>query len=415
MLLEFAVENYLSIKEEQVLSMLASKADKSLPDNLLDFRVASDRILNGAVIYGANASGKSNLLHSIRKMKSLVVNSGKLNEGDSIPVIPFLFDTLCEAKPSKFEICCTIKNIKYVYGFSVSKERVHEEYLYYYPKARKSLIFNRHEDEYNFTKDKEEQGVLSKRTLPNRLYLAEATNWNYTETRPVFKWFKEELIVEGSSHAEPMTTAHKALQDELFSKFTKKLLHQADLGINNFEVEKKILSIEELPDEMPKTVKEALAGEDWISIQIGHLLDNEIHRISLSDESDGTQRLFGLSAHLYDVLQKGGILVIDELENSLHPLIVQFLVSLFADKTQNQYGAQLIFSTHNTSLLNLELFRRDQIWFTEKHPEKLSTELYSLFDIKARKDENPAKGYLIGRYGAIPVLGSGILFPVDGQ
>jgi AAA15 family ATPase/GTPase len=244
--------------------------------------------------------------------------------------------------------------------------------------------------------------------------LAEATNWNYTETRPVFKWFKEKLIIEVSSHAEPITTAHKVLQDELFSKFTKKLLHQVDLGINNFEVEKKILSIEELPEEMPKPVKEVLAGEDWISIQIGHLLDNEIHRISLSDESDGTQRIFGLSAHLYDVLRKGGILVIDELENSLHPLIVQFLVSLFADKTQNQNGAQLIFSTHNTSLLNLELFRRDQIWFTEKHPEKLNTELYSLFDIKARKDENPAKGYLMGRYGAIPVLGSGILFPVDG-
>ncbi|MDD3889886.1 MAG: AAA family ATPase, partial [Syntrophomonadaceae bacterium] len=128
-----------------------------------------------------------------------------------------------------------------------------------------------------------------------------------------------------------------------------------------------------------------------------------------------TQKIFGLSLYLYDVLLNGGILVIDELENSLHPHIVQFLANLFADPMQNKNGAQLIFSTHNTSLLNLELFRRDQIWFTEKNPEQLSTELYSLFDIKARRDENPAKGYLTGRYGAIPVLGSGILFPVDNQ
>lgn len=414
MLLEFAVENYLSIKEEQVLSMLASKADKSLPDNLLESAAIKDKILNSAVIYGANASGKSNVLHSIGKMRSLVVNNSSVDEGDQIPVVPFMFDALYKTSPSKFEICCLIDNIKYVYGFSVSREKVYDEYLYYYPNGRKSLIFDRHENEYKFTKDKEEQLILSKRTMQNRLYLPDATNWNYTETRPVYKWFKEKLMVDLSSNAESLV-AKKIMADGLFARFTKKLLDQADLQINNIEVEKKVITTEDLPDDMPEEIKTFLSGKDAISIQLGHLIGDEVHELSLANESDGTQKIFGLSLYLYDVLLNGGILVIDELENSLHPHIVQFLANLFADPMQNKNGAQLIFSTHNTSLLNLELFRRDQIWFTEKNPEQLSTELYSLFDIKARRDENPAKGYLTGRYGAIPVLGSGILFPVDNQ
>lgn len=413
MLLEFAVENYLSIKEEQILSMLASKADKSLPDNLLEFGNQKSKILNAAVIYGANASGKSNLLHALKKMKSLVVDSSKINEGDSIPVVPFIFDALYNQKPSKFEICCVIEEIKYIYGFYVNEEKVYEEYLYYYPNGRKSLIFDRHENQYKFTIDKEEQLALSKRTLPNRFYLAEATNWNYAETRPMYKWFKEKLIVNISSNVEAFA-GNRVKNDKIFGSFTKRLLAQADIGISNIEVQKKTLTNEDLPEDMPEMLKTFLSGKNAISIEFGHLVEGEVYSLSLANESDGTQRIFGLSPYFYDAMLNGGILVIDELENSLHPIIVRFLVSLFADKTQNQNGAQLIFSTHNTSLLDLDLFRRDQIWFTEKHPEQLSTELYSLFDIKARKDENPARGYLMGRYGAIPIVGSGILFPIDG-
>lgn len=413
MLVEFSVENFLSIKDKITLSMLASK-DSTYDYHLIPSTPLRQKpLLKTTAIYGANASGKSNLLKAVFFFKNFILNSHKMQQGDEIKTTPFKLDENLIGKPSRLEIVFIFNEIKYAYGFSVDKQKVHDEYLYYFPKGRQSLIFERtNTNEYTFTIDRKEQKELSSRTPQNILYLSSATRWNYQKTAVPFEWIRKHLRVV-TSH-EKMSfldfTAEMVFQNPGIIDTVNQFLLEADLGINALKVTKETTKKEKTAKEFAGEWQRMFSTDESITLQTQHVgVDKEGSEkklyFKLEEESDGTQKFFSMLGPFIDVLKNGYVLFIDELEASLHPHLTKFLVNLFHNPHQNENNAQLIFTTHDTNLLNL--LRRDQVWFTEKNPQKGSTDLYSLLEFSPRKDQNIEKGYLAGRYGAVPFLGDG--------
>jgi hypothetical protein len=408
MLIEFSVENFRSIKEKVTLSMVAS-SDKSLENNnLISVKpeiMKKDRLLKSAVLYGANASGKSNVIMALGFLRNLVMNSHKHQKGDKINCIPFKLDEEYLSKPCKFEVIFIKNDIEYIYGLSVTGEKVVDEYLYYYPGSRRAAIFQRSStNNYKFTVDEKQQEFISQRTLDNVLYLSKSTQENYSKTSDAFEWFKDDLSVIGpTDHPILRDFTAMLLNNQNVKPIILRALSEADLGIVDVSTStKKIILANE--NELEKTeIKTLHEG-----------CDNEGNRMAIpfnfNEESEGTQKLFFLIGSWIEALVNGRILVVDELDTKLHHSLNVFLIKLFHDPTQNKNNAQLIFTTHNTNLLDLDLFRRDQIWFTEKNPEYGNTNLYSLAEYSPRKDENIQKGYLLGRYGAIPFIKENKIF-----
>lgn len=430
MLIEFSVENFLSFKDKTVFSLLAS-SDDSLQYNLINLN--GKKLLKSAAIYGHNASGKSNLIKAINFMKMFVINSHKNQRGDLIRVKSFKLDENIIAKPSSFEAIFIRNNIKYIYGFSVNQNQIEKEYLFSYPNNRKTTIFYREKQNYKFTMSKKEQKELSNRTLENVLYLSSSANWNFVHTSNAFDFFKKDLDVIYASKMTPKLTVEIFNKDEkLKNLIVTSLTKVADLGIKDLQASIKEVSTEEMPKDMPKPM------QDFISIlakeakKMSEALDDNVdipkekrgvyreiintyHEgidkngnptqvlFDFYEESKGSIQFFELLGPIIMTLVKGGVLFVDELETSLHTHLVEFLISRFNNKDINIYDAQLVFTTHNTTLLKQDIFRRDQIWFTQKN-EKQSTELYSLLEFKPRKDESIEKRYLSGRYGAIPYI-----------
>lgn len=423
MLIEFNVQNFRSIKEEVTLSLVASP-DRSLDNNLIDTDVLKkDNLLRSAVIYGANASGKSNLILAFHTLRHLVMNSHMFQKGNKIDYFPFKLDMKYLYKPSKFEVVFIRNDIKYIYGVSFTNEKIIGEYLYYYPKGRKALIFDRKDtNNYRFAIDKKEQKFISKKTLDNVLYLSNSTQLNYKKTSEAFDWFKDTLgVIRATDHPRLTDfTIQSANKDIKIKEFVLKALAEADLGINGFSTSFEKILIDEIPIAFQKQVKAMMSNnegdlEKRIIKTVHKALDENGNEICTEfdfdeEESEGTKRLFALIGPWIDTLNNGRVMIVDELDTKLHHLLNVFLIKLFHDPTQNKNNAQLIFTTHNTNLLDLDLFRRDQIWFTEKNPSYGSTDLYSLVEYSPRKDRDIRKGYLAGRYGAIPFIGDDRIF-----
>jgi len=412
MFIEFSAANFLSINDKITLNLLASK-DNSLDYHLIKSPVLKEKsLLKTSAVYGANASGKSNVLKALYFFKNFILNSHKMQQGDEINIVPFKLDEKSIDKPSQFEIVFIFNGIRYAYGFSVDYEKVYEEYLYYFPKGRQSLVFERENtNEYTFTVDKKEQKELSMRTPQNTLYFSSATRWNYQGTAAPFEWLRNHLKVV-TTH-EKMSfwrfTAQLASQDGGIIKTINQSLMEADLGINALKISKEKTSNDTARELNGEWQPMFPAGKS-LTLHTQHVgIDKEGNEktlyFKLEEESDGTQKFFSLLGPFIDVLMNGYVLFIDELEASLHPHLTKFLVNLFHNPAQNKNNAQLIFTTHDTNLLNL--LRRDQVWFTEKNPKTGSTDLYSLLEFSPRKDQNIEKGYLSGRYGAVPFLGDG--------
>lgn len=431
MLIEFSIENFRSFKEKVTLSLLAS-SDKSLDNNLIKTDVLNKyNLLRTEVIYGANASGKSNIVFALISLNKLVMNSHQFQKGTKIDYSPFKLDEKYLSLPSKFEVILIKNNIRYVYGVSFTSEKIIDEYLYYYPEGRKALIFERKDtDNYRFTTDKKEQKFLSEKTLQNVLYLSNSTKLNYRKTSDVFDWFKDTLRIIGTTdHPQLIEDSIESLnKDKKLKEFILKGLNEADLGIVDISASIEKVSIEDLdeteisPEFVPFFKKNFMLQTSSEDIQLINMEIKTFHKVlneygkelkisfDFEDESEGTKRLFSLIGIWIDVLRNGRILIVDELDTKLHHLLNILLIKLFHDPTQNTFNAQLIFTTHNTNLLDLDLFRRDQIWFTEKNPSFGNTDLYSLIEFSPRKDKNIQKGYLAGRYGAIPFIGDERIF-----
>ncbi len=417
MLIEFRVRNFKSFKEEQVLSMVAS-SDKSLLDNTSEIPDLGVSLLRSAVVYGANASGKSNLLEALVTMGALVTQSVESEPGAKIPVTPFLLDEGCAQAPSNFEISFIHEGIRYEYGFSADSEQVHEEWLNAYPKGRTQTWFERlassadEPDKWYFGPNlKGEKKSLTQMVRPNALFLSVAAKFAHEQLTPVYKWFSDNL--RGINLSDVFRRqAMKAFtlrtidgEPEIHSRVVN-FLREADFGISNVIVKKRPFSEMKAPmDLFSSEFRAKLMESESLEAEMIHSAQSVETPFSWEAESCGTRRFFAMSGPWLFSLDRGLVLVVDEIDSSLHPSLVRKLIQMFHDSEVNSNNGQLIFNTHDTTQLDGTLFRRDQIWFVEKDDAGAS-HLYPLLDFKPRKHEALEKGYLQGRYGAIPFIGS---------
>ena len=398
MLIQFSVENYLSIKDKVVLSLLSSR-DNEHPEHLI--ADGNKNYLKSAVIYGANASGKSNVLNAFWFMVNYVLTSHNQQLHKTIARSPFKFDPETPARPSSFEVIFTTEGVRYAYGFSVTDKAVTEEYLYYYPNGRQALIFERkNTKDFRFTVDVDEQNTLKERTSANKLYLSVASNWSYAKVIPVLEWFASCQIITKNSVADAYGIEAEQLKDDDYRRVIASMLRVADLGIQALQMRDS--------DPAPSQRSDIFANID--AIHTVHDANGNAcsYALNMAEESDGTNSYFKLIGVVKKVLDEGTLLIVDELDAHLHPLLTKHLVSLFNSVEFNPNGAQLIFTSHNTNLLDLDVLRRDQIWFAEKDELTAATDLFSLQAFSIRKDTKLEKGYLIGHYGAIPFIKGGL-------
>ena len=414
MLVEFNTTNLRSFRSTQNLSLAKGKGSE-LQNNSFEVEgIKGLDLLRSVAIYGANASGKSNLLKSIRTMKQVVTATSQ--RGSKLPLVPFKLDSDSTNQPTEFEIVFVVDGVRYQYGFSATEDKIFEEWLFAYPKGRAQKWFERHWDsetnQYqwqfssSFTGTKQ---VWQNATRDNSLFLSTAVQLNSHQLKPVFDWFKNTLRFSSIGGFDPDYSASLCLQNK--KEDILKFLHAADLNINDIRVETEDFTPAALPTDMPELLREIIINnmknEKMLNIQTVHM-DNQGNHIEfdLEEESDGTQKFFAFAGPWIDVLTNGYILFVDELHDNLHPKLVQFLVELFHNKETNPKNAQLIFTTHETSILNQDVFRRDQIWFCERNKEQESV-VYPLSDFSPKKGkENLEVAYLSGRYGALPFIRS---------
>ena len=417
MLIEFSVTNFQSIRERQTLSLATGSGSELEGSNTFDTGVPNcPKLLRSAVIYGPNGAGKSNLFKAVQFMQWFIANSATTTqEGQKIPVTHFKFDKTHKNKPSEFEIIFIQDNVRYQYGFFVNETRVVREWLLAYPHGKSQhwfeRSFNESANEYQWTfgsKFKGERNLWKSSTRSNTLFLSTAVQLNSEQLKPVFHWLSSKLIlVVGNIALNPALTFELFQQKDGMEKLIR-FMKAADIGIEKFELKEEEvlqpyfsqsagLDVRQPPMSLPKHYK-VLAWHKMID-------SKEFVPLNLEEESAGTIKLFVQAGGWLKALGEGATLLFDEMDNSLHPLIVRFLVKLFHNTDINRYDAQLLLTTHDTSLLDDDIFRRDQVWFIEKD-QNSSSHLYSLLDFSPRKDEALEKGYLRGRYGALPFVGS---------
>ncbi len=390
MLIQFTIENHRSIRDTAVISFAASK-DKSL-DSCLLHPDEKKTLLPALALYGANAAGKSNVLHALMTMKNMVVGDiAKISKGQKLPFEPF-GDAVA---PTSFEIVFMYNGIRYAYGFSFDEKKIHNEYLYHWPNGREALIFSRENGKYEFRENVSEQITLSNRTPENKLYLVSSNDWNLPQTENAYRWFLEKLtIFMEQAPASSETVAHIVSGDDKKARILKEMLI-ADLGISD-------VTIRNSDSKVPIiTTTHRVKGEDG---SVSHF------QLLMEQESAGTQRFFSRIGGWLQALESGSLLVVDEIEDSLHPLLTRRLIEMIQDSSINTKGAQLLFTTHDAMLLDLTFLRRDQIWFAEKNERSCATEIYALSTFSPRKGENIRKGYLQGRFGAVPFIGGDALW-----
>ena len=401
MIINFTVGNYRSFKDKKVLSMEAT-AIKELNESVIEKE--GYRLLPSAVIYGANSSGKSNLLKAIGRFKKIINSSSKLNSTDKLKISPFLLNQETAKETSFFEIELLLDNVAYRYGFTANNQKVYEEWLYTKEgKAKKEkCLFVRTEEGIGIADDYNEGKGLEEKVRDNGLFLSTIDSFNGEIAKKIIYKIDNFWIISGINHESWSGFTNDMCNienpDLSFQQEIQDFLKSMNVGFNRFE----------LPED------EKLAKE--IKAYTIHNLYNEQGevigetRFSMKEhESSGTNKLFDLAALVISQLMLGDLLVVDELDSKLHPLLTQHIIKLFNNPKTNPKGAQLIFATHDTNLLNVKTFRRDQIWFTEKdHSE--ATDLYSLAEFrepegnKIRKDRSFEKDYINGRYGAIPYI-----------
>ena len=422
MLIEFSTANFRSIRERQTLSLVASNKYADLRGNLLpggSTGRSGESLLKGAAVYGPNASGKSNLLRALWFMAQFVATSAVRLPEAPTGAAPFAFDSDSKHRPSDFEAFIVVDGVLYQYGYAVDASVVHQESLYAFPSGRRQRWFlrtRRDDGDYSWQTGKAfrlDPGVRTK-VRPNNLLLSVGPQFNDARLLPLHRWFASSLKFANLG-ADVMTGA----QDVLAPNFTAelisaggnerravlRLLEAADVGVRGANVTRHEVPVADLPlEHLPAALVRQLSAQgkiEGLRITLQHLgAEGQTFDLDLDQESAGTQRFFELAGPWLDTLDRGHVLLVDELETSLHPVLVQELLRLFFGP-RNQSGAQLVFTTHDPMLLDSGILRRDQVWFTERQ-DGGGTCLYPLSDFKPRNDELLLRGYLSGRYGALP-------------
>jgi len=412
MLLQFTVNNYKSIKDTTIFSMATSSKDSGNA-----FKVKKYELLQSAILYGANASGKSNFLKALAFMRRIVLNIDKvILSTDSLKHYPFKLNTETEDSSSSFEMVFFIKETKYRYGFEIDKNTVYSEWLYADENGKESKLFYRDidENELYINRIKFKEGLKLK-VSKNQLFLWKCDQEEGKISASILKWFSHLNMIDGMEHEQYIDEAMKQMKNDTFKKELVELIKTADIGIEDVFLEEEDVPRSVIEDMiLPSELKEKLLeSNDLKSLSLltqhkkfdenNNEIGNTIFELD-REESKGTRKFFKMSAPILNTLREGKVLIIDELDASLHPMLTKHLIKLFHDDKINTKNAQLIFATHDTNLLNESMFRRDQIWLTEKDKYG-ATELYSLAQFKnVRKNEDFEKKYIQGKYGAVPYL-----------
>lgn len=420
MLVNFRVENFKSFKDLAEFSMESTKL-KNLKDSNT-FSVQNMSLLKSAVIYGANASGKSSLLDAIRSMSSIVRNSVDIEKSKNYRARPFLLNKETENKRTIFEIEFIVASTIYRYGFEIDiNSSILKEWLFQKnlaPRSRYVSLFERELNDIVIGSNFKEGSKLFEKTRNNALFLTVVAQFNGEIAESLVGWFNDLKILSNTQSEAFEHYSFSKLDDQKFREKIVSLVKSADTGIHG--ISKSEISFDDLIKEdsnignMPDFILDKIKENGMSSIKTEHIQygkENTFHEMKSFDlnfESDGTQKLLALSAPLIDALDNGHVIIIDELDNSLHTDLVEAIVKLFNSSKTNTKNSQLIFTTHDTNLLNQKIFRRDQVWFAQKNVLGQS-ELYSLVEYgkgKARDDLALEKNYLDGSFGAKPHIGS---------
>ncbi len=428
MLLYFKVKNYRSIRDEAVLDMEAAGLHDAAK-NLLPF--GRKEYLPAVAIYGKNGGGKSNLIRSMWLAVQFICNAQKTQtENEPVPVRPFMLNDHSVNEPTAFEFAYVQNGAKYVYGFSATRDHIVSEYLKAWPKGREKNIFLRHGQSFIFPKDNEKKRkeLIKEAVGKNQLFFAISCTMNYKPCIEAMKWFREKVVF-----SRDFTDINRNLidyrEDETMLQAIVSAAKKADVGIEDiqFEIDQQTLDLQSqnIPGQMGgmiaalRAFSEALqqnGNEAEVSLNMGKLKSTTYHtglncegkasryELTLSDESDGTRRLMTLAPAIERTLKEGGTLIVDELEREMHLMLIEYVLGRYQEKRNNPAHAQLIFTTHDTSLLNQEILRRDQIYFVDKKREDGASSLYSLADFNIRNDANIQKAYLLGKFGAVPSI-----------
>jgi uncharacterized protein len=411
LLIQFRVENHRSLRDEQVLN-LASGPGSPDDSRLLRCKGLGQPLVPVVAVYGANASGKSNVIAAMSFMQSAVLNSQRMWEPEErLPRDPFRLSAKAN-EPSLYEVDALVDDTRIRYGFVLGTERVEEEWLHAWPHGKKQTLFERTGSDFTFGKNlRGENETIKGLTRANSLFLSAAAQNNHPSLLPIFAWFRftvRHARMRGARRWFSLAGVHgifspqlglPGLADEMLQREREemvRLLQAADTGIVD-------VRLEEREDPGMQTARR-------LSLSFRHASQEEERAwLPVEVESEGTVTLLELAGPILRALRHGGLICVDELESSLHPMLAFELVRMFNDPSRNPKGAQLIFTTHDTNLLGSVLgeqpLRRDQVWFTEKDSAG-ATQLYALTDFHPRKEENLERGYLQGRYGAVPFLGS---------
>lgn len=431
MIIEFRVKNHRSFREEQTLSFVASNYDKSHPENVITAELPGlpdTRFVKAVVVYGPNAGGKSNLLLALRFLRWLVVESASGQKPEAkLPTAPFALDHVSAGAPTVLELAFLVDSTRYELAVAVTADRVVQERLVAYPSGRAQVWYDRvwaeESERYQWSPETpigfvRDEGIVEK-TRENALFLSTAAQWNNTQITPIYQWFLNNLEFLSSSDASPIPDGRSAVfvrQSEGMRRQVLAAMRRADLGLSDLEARdgsdpatddgyflrfKEFLTKQGIPFGLSQDGR-------WKIIFMHTGKGGEGFPLSWLDQSAGTRRFFSVLGPWFEGANEGAILCIDELETSLHPALAAELLRLFFNLTGTQSRAQLIITTHNPLLLDAEVLRRDQVWFADKNREGESF-LYPLTDYKPRADESLLRGYLAGRYGAVPFIPSGLL------
>jgi len=430
MIIEFSVQNHRSFRKEQTLNLVASNYDKTLTENLIDSvpGLADTRLVKAAALYGPNAGGKTNVLLALRFLRWLVVESATGQKPDArLPAEPFRLNRESTEAPTTLELTFMAEDlrselVRCELAVAVTAQRVVQERLVAYPNGRAQVwydrVWNEETKRYDWSPEKptdfhRDPGIVEK-TRENALFLSTAAQWNNTQVAPVYQWFAKNLQFmnlspEGAQLSHELTAQMVNDSGEV-RKFIAGVLRSADLGLTDVEA---TADIEKFFGFMG-LVREAgtppsLFPEKSWQITFQHAgAEGKNFPINWRDESAGTRRFFSVLGPWLTAIQNGQVLCVDELETSLHPSLAAELLRLLFKLTNAQRRSQLLFTTHNPLLLDMTLLRRDQIWFADKNQEGESF-LYPLTDYKPRADESLVRGYLSGRYGAVPFIPRGLI------
>lgn len=401
MLLSFSVANYKVFKDEVTLDMVAT-ADKRFEENYLTVD-NKRRVLKSAALYGANATGKTTLFDAMTLFRNFVIQSPIHQDDVLLNYTPFSLNPKCSKKPTSFHIEFIDNNIRYDYGFSYDTQGIKEEHLFYYPKGKKKMVFVRNGKDYSFGTDKKYREGNARRVRDKALFLSVSAQFNDEICIAATKWIINNLLILCRVNiTESMDRLINAINsNQKFRALVKKAFQIADFGISNiFDNNKKTREVGMMISVTDIGIPPGIVQD----IRVEHNVNGKKLTLPLAMESSGTIRFMSVIGPVISALQNGLTLIIDEMDLSFHTDVCQWILGLFLNPTENKHGAQLIFNTHEVGLLDQNIIRRDQVWFTMKDWETGSATLRRLSEYRIRNDLDIRRAYLNGSFGAKPFI-----------